>query len=244
MFRVFSVILGKEFQSYFRSCMAYIIIGIYLFLSMFATFYSSYFFVFDNQNLISFFTYQPEIMAVLIPAVTMRLWADERRSGTIEFLLSAPVSYWAAVMGKFAAACLFSWLMLFLTLPFAAYASTLTDIDSLNIISGYLGCMLVMALFCAVGCLVSAANTNAVLAYLASVFISWLLMIGNFDFFFAPLYSISDMVSNRLSQSLNFAKHYQDLIMGQPGADNLIYFLSLTAALLWLNVAVISCKKR
>lgn len=244
MFHAFMTILSKEFNSYFRTYMAYVIIGIYLFLSMFATFYSSYFFVFDNQNLISFFTYQPEIMAVLIPAITMRLWADERRSGTIEFLLTAPVSYWATVLGKFAAACLFSWLMLLLTLPFAAYVSVLTKVDFLNIFAGYLGCGLVMALFCAVGCLISAWNTNAVLAYLASVFLTWLIMIGNFDFLLAPLMSISDTISSRLSQSLNFSRNYQDLIMGQPGLDNIIYFLSLTAGALWLNVAVIGSKKR
>ena len=96
------------------------------------------FFAYDNSGLISFFTYQPEIFVVLMPAATMRLWADERRSGTIEFLLTQPVDYTAVVLGKFMAAAVFGLLMLALTLPFALYASTLVDLDMLNVLSAYL----------------------------------------------------------------------------------------------------------
>ena len=115
MFYQLRAVMQKEFAGYFRTPTAYIIIAVYLVLSMFATFYSAYFFAYDNSGLISFFTYQPEIFVVLMPAATMRLWADERRSGTIEFLLTQPVDYTAVVLGKFMAAAAFGLLMLALT---------------------------------------------------------------------------------------------------------------------------------
>lgn len=243
MLHQLNIIIQKEFTSYFRTPTAYIIIAVYLVLSMFATFFSAYFFAYDNTGLISFFTYQPEIFVVLIPAVTMRLWADERRSGTMEFLLTQPLNYTTVVLAKFLAACLFCWVMLAFTLPFTFYAAQLVNLDVLNVLSGYLAVILVIAFLAAVGCLVSVFNTNAVLAYLFSVFMGWLLTSFNFDFLLEPLLDISETISNRLSQSLNFYRNYQDIIMGQPGIDNLTYFLSFTLIFLWLNIAAIDYKK-
>ena len=243
MFYQLRAVMQKEFAGYFRTPTAYIIIAVYLVLSMFATFYSAYFFAYDNSGLISFFTYQPEIFVVLMPAATMRLWADERRSGTIEFLLTQPVDYTAVVLGKFMAAAAFGLLMLALTLPFALYASTLVDLDMLHVLSAYLATVLAIALLTAAGCLVSVFNTNAVLAYLFSVFVGWLLVSLNFDFLLSPLLNISETISNRLSRSLNFYRNYQDMMLGQPGFDNLAYFLLLTILILWLNVAAIDYKK-
>lgn len=100
MFYQLRAVMQKEFAGYFRTPTAYIIIAVYLVLSMFATFYSAYFFAYDNSGLISFFTYQPEIFVVLMPAATMRLWADERRSGTIEFLLTQPARLYRRCSGK------------------------------------------------------------------------------------------------------------------------------------------------
>ncbi|MCX4348204.1 MAG: ABC transporter permease [Alphaproteobacteria bacterium] len=243
MFRQLSAIVSKEFAGYFRTPTAYILIGVYLVLSMFAAFYSSQFFAYDNSALSSFFAYQPEIFIVLMPAATMRLWADERRLGTIEFLLAKPVSYTVIVIGKFLAACFFGWMMLLLTLPFAFYAAHLVQPDILNIISAYIATALVVALITSAGCLVSAFNINAVLAYLFSVFFCWLLTSFDFNFLLAPVSGISDTISSRLSQLLNFYRHYQDMTMGQPGIDNLAYFIFFTLLMLWLNIAAIDYKK-
>ena len=148
-------ILKKEFGSYFRTPTAYIIIGVYLVISMFSTFYSAYFFMNNNSGLGSFFSYQPEILVILIPALTMKLWADERRSGTLEFILTQPISYNAIILGKFGAAVLFGILLLALTGPFVIYVSFLTELDWQNIVSGYLATILTIMVLTSIGCLIS-----------------------------------------------------------------------------------------
>lgn len=237
-------ILKKEFGSYFRTPTAYIIIGVYLVISMFSTFYSAYFFMNNNTNLISFFSYQPEVLTILIPALTMKLWSDERRSGTIEFILTQPISYNSIILGKFSAAVLFGILLLVLTSPFTIYVSFLIKLDWINIASGYIGALLTIVVLTAIGCLISSFNNNAVLAYLFSVFSCWLLTSLNYDFILLPLFNLSENITYRLSQSLNFYHNYQDFIQGEPGLDNLTYFLSLTVLILWLNRLAIDYKKQ
>jgi len=244
MYQQLSAIIKKEFSGYFRTPAAYILTGIYLVLSMFATFYSSWFFASDNSALASFFRYQPEILIIIIPAVTMRLWAEEYRSGTIEFLLAKPVSYTTIVIGKFLAACLFGWFMLLLTLPFVFYVSRLVRLDMLNIISAYAAVAMVTVFLTSAGCMVSAFNSNAVLAYLFSVFFGWLLTSFDFSFLSEPLAHTSETVSERLNLLLNFYRHYQDMVMGQPGIDNLVYFTVFAMLALWLNVIAVSYKKQ
>lgn len=239
MHSAFFVILKKEFAGYFRTPTAFIIIGIYLILSMVSTFYSASFFNYDNSGLVSFFSYQPEIFVILMPAVTMRLWADEYRLGTVEFLLAKPITYKAAVLGKFGAACVFGWLMLMLTLPFVLNVSSLVSIDVKNVVSAYGATALVITLLSSVGCLISAFNSNAVLAYLFSVFLGWLITIFDFNFMVSSLESLSPSLTN----ALNFYPNYQDMIMGQPGIDNIVYFLSLTLLILWLNIVAVDYKK-
>ena len=244
MFKNTLTILNKEFMSYFRTPTAYIIIAVYLVLSMFATFYSSNFFINNNVGLISFFTYQPEILIILIPALTMKLWSDERRAGTIEFILTQPLSYSSIILGKFLAAFTFGGFLLILTIPFDLYVSTLTSLDSAMIISAYFGTILSIMFLTAVGCMISSFNTNSVLAYLFSVFTGWILVSINFDIILSPWMDISESISVKLTQSLNFYHHYQDMIMGEPGLDNLVYFFSISFLSLWINRIAIDYKKQ
>lgn len=224
--------------------MGYIIIGVYLVISMFATFYSSYFFINNNSGLISFFTYQPEILISIIPAITMKLWAEEHKTGTIEFLLTKPVSYTSIILGKFSSAVIFGIMLLLLTFPFAIYAYFLTPIDILNVLSGYLGILLTILLLTSLGCLISAFNNNPILAYLFAVFVGWLLTTINYNFMIEPLFALSENISYRLTQSLNFYSNYQDIIQGEPGIDNITYFLSLTLLILWINKFAIEYRKQ
>lgn len=240
---VLKTIIGKEFSGYFKSYTACIVLGIYLLLSLIAVFYSAYFFEYNNRGLISFFIYQPEILNILLPAVTMKMWAEERRYGTLEFLLTQPVSYTVLVWGKFLAAWLFALLMLASVLPFVGYAASLVEIDWGNLLSAFIGQSLVMGALCALGCFISACSGNVIVAYLSTVFAGWLWENINFDFIFIPLKENIPLMVHRLNGILNFREHYQMLVQGQLGTETVIYFGSMILFALWLNIIVIQGRR-
>lgn len=241
--KVLSTILHKEFFGYFKNYTAYIVLAIYLLLSFAATFYSAHFFDYDNTNLRSFFIYQPEILNILLPAITMKMWAEERKQGTLEFLLTQPICINKFVYGKFLASVIFSLCMLFMVIPFVVYLSYLINYDILNIISSFIGVALVMILLCAIGCTISSLNSNAIVAYLSSVFVGWILENTNFDFIIEPLKSIVPLSIHKLYGVLNFRVHYQNIIEGQLSFDSIIYFATITILTLWLNVVVIEKRR-
>ena len=236
------VIFFKEFGGYFRSRLAYFLIGAYAFISMFAAFYMGAFFDLNNMELYSFFYFQGDVFALLVPALTMRLWAEERRSGTMELLLTQPVSYTAVVLGKFLSAWAFCLLLLLATVPFLLCPAAIYPLDYLNILSSYLACFFIAGIFCPVGCCVSAFNKSPVIAYIATLILSLIISTGNFDFLISE-FGFSGNVMIRMVQSLNFSKHFQDLSGGQIGLDNIVYYLSMIILPLWLNVITVEYKK-
>lgn len=237
-----NIIFKKEFKSYFRSKLGYFILSVYLVLSMSLTFFGGNYFQIQNTGLFSFFYQQPEIFVLLIPALTMKIWADERRSGTMELLLTQPVSYYDIVIGKFLAAWLFCLLMLVATFPLWITTAFLINVDNLNISFNYLGCFLTAGALCAVSCLVSSFNSNPVSAYLFSIFVCALLKISNFDDIIG-LVNLPNELMIRVSQSLNFDFQYQHIILGQISWNSLVYFGGIIVFSLWLNVAAVEYKK-
>ncbi len=235
-------IFNKELNSYFHTSLAYFLLGAYMLISMFSTFYLGAFFDLNNTELFSFFYFQSDIFALLVPALTMRLWAEERRSGTIELLLTQPISYTSIVIGKFLSAWTFCLILLATTVPFWIFINTIYDLDNINILSSYLGCFFVSGVFCAIGCCISAFNRGLVVAYICTLFISLLISTVNFDFLINQI-NLSDDVSIRIIQSLNFSKHFTDMTGGQLGLDNIIYYLSMITLPLWLNILTIEYKK-
>lgn len=238
---IFCIFL-KEFNSYFRTRLAYFIMAIYVVLSMVTTFYTGYYFQLVNDNLYSFFYFQPEIYTLLIPALTMKLWADERRYGTLELLLSQPASHTSMVLGKFFAAWAFCVLMISLSLPLWASTAQITSLDNLNIIYSYAACLLTAGALCAVGCVVSSFNSNPISAYLLSLGACMLLKLSNFDYFIKKA-QVSNELLIRMSQSLNFDRHFINIISGQISWSDGIYYLSVIVFALWLNVASIEYKR-
>ena len=235
-------ILNKELSGYFHTPLAYFLLGAYILISMFATFYLGVFFDLNNTELFSFFYFQSDIFALLVPALTMRLWAEERRSGTMELLLTQPISYTSIVIGKFLSAWIFCLIMLATTIPFWLFINSIYDLDNLNILSSYLCCFMIAGVFCSIGCCISAFNKGLVIAYICTLFISLIITTVNFDFLINQ-FNFSDDVSIRIIQSLNYSKHYDDMTGGQLGFDNIIYYLSMIILPLWLNVLTIEYKK-
>ncbi len=243
MNKQFVSVFFKELKSYFRTQTAYFIMAVYMIISMIGTFYSGYFFFLNNSDLVSFFSFQPQILAILIPAVTMRLWADERKSGTLEYILTQPVGYGILVLGKYCAAVVFCLILLAFTFPLWIYTNYLTTVDNINVFSGYAGCFLTAALFCAFGCVISAFCSNAVIAYIVSVLISWGFTGTNFNFIISAVSEISGLPMSGEGHAFNYMTHFQSFISGQIGFDNIIYFVSLIALTLWFNVFVIQYKR-
>ncbi|MBQ8436995.1 MAG: ABC transporter permease subunit [Alphaproteobacteria bacterium] len=235
-------IFQKELSGYFKTPLAYFLISAYILISMFSTFYLGAFFVLNNTELFSFFFFQNDIFALLIPALTMRLWAEERRSGTMELLLTQPISYTSVVLGKFFSAWIFCFMLLCTTIPFWIFINIIYQLDNINILSSYIGCFLISGVFCAIGCCISAFNKGLVVAYICTLFLSLIISTVNFDFLIGQ-FNLSDDVSIRIIQSLNFSKHYNDMTGGQVGFDNIIYYFSMIALPLWLNILTIEYKK-
>lgn len=241
---VCNVVLAKEFKGYFRNGSAFVLLAVYLGLSLFSTYYSASFFVYDNYNLMSFFMYQPEVLNMLLPALTMKMWAEEKKSGTMEFLLTQPVSYTVLVLGKFAAAFCFGVLLLAMTLPFAVGCAFFMPLDVLNILSGYLAVILVIGVLCALGCVVSVFNENAILAYIISVFIGWLLLLLGGDALLTPLNGLSPRLLSMVYGALNFMDNYRELTAGQVTLSGIVYFVLPGVFLLWFNIIVLEYRKR
>src|ERR1700692_4253776 len=163
------IIAGRELSAYFATPVATVFIVIFLILQGALTFNLGQFFDRGQADLNPFFTCIPWVFLLLIPAITMRLWAEERRLGTIELLLTLPITQGQAVIGKFLAAWAFCAIALALTFPFVIAVNILGSPDNGVIASGYVGCLLVAGAFLSVGTAMSARKRNGVVAFVVAV---------------------------------------------------------------------------
>src|SRR5690349_10495896 len=162
-------IAKRELSAYFSSPVAYVFIVIFLLLTGFFTFMAGNFFERGQANLDSFFMWHPWLYLVLVPAVGMRLWAEERRVGTLELLLTMPITPWQAIIGKFIASWLFLGIVLVLTFPVVITVNWLGSPDNGVIFTAYLGSFLMAGAYLAVSCLTSALTRNQVISFIIAV---------------------------------------------------------------------------
>src|SRR5512132_2135681 len=169
MLREARAVARRELAGYFSTPVAYVFIVIFLALSGALTFYVGGFFERRQASLETFFSFHPWLYLFLIPAVAMRLWAEERKSGTIELLMTMPLSTTSAVLGKFVAAWVFVAVALALTFPLWITVNILGEPDNGVILAGYVGCLLVAGAYLALGAAVSALTKNQVVAFVLAV---------------------------------------------------------------------------
>ena len=174
-------IVKRELTSYFSSPVAYVFLVIFLLLTGFFTFTAGSFFERGEASLASFFGWHPWLYLVLVPAVGMRLWAEERRSGTLELLLTMPVAPWQAIVAKFVASWVFIGVALALTFPAIITVNILGEPDNGMIIAGYLGSFFLAGAYLAVTCMTSAMTRNQVVAFILSVVVCLFLIIAGFS---------------------------------------------------------------
>lgn len=238
-----NIILKRELSAYFATPVAYIFIIIFLMLSGVFTFYLGRFFEQGQANLSSFFNFVPWLYLVLIPAVAMRLWSEERRSGTIELLMTLPIKTSQIVLGKFMAAWLFVGIALVLTFPLWITVNYLGSPDNGVILAGYLGSWFMAGGFLAIGSCLSASTKNQIIAFILTLVVCFLLIVSGFpivqDVFsnWAPLWVVDGFAT------LSFLTHFEAISRGVIDLRDLIYFLVLIAAWLYATVLVVDMKK-
>ena len=174
-------IMKRELGSYFNSPVAYVFLVMFLLLTGFFTFTAGNFFERGEASLSAFFGWHPWVYLVLVPAVGMRLWAEERRSGTLELLLTMPVAPWQAIVAKFLASWAFLAVALALTFPTVITVNLLGDPDNGVIFAGYLGSFLLAGAYLAISCMTSAMTRNQVVAFILSVVLCLFLILAGFN---------------------------------------------------------------
>jgi len=236
-------IFKREFAAYFATPLAYVFIVIFLFAMGAFTFYIGSFYDKGIADLTVFFGYHPWLYLFLVPAIAMRLWAEERRTGTMELLLTLPVTIRAAVVGKFLAAWAFTGVALFLTFPIWITVNYLGSPDNGVIFASYVGSFLMAGAYLAIGSCMSATTNNQVIAFIVAVTVCFLFTVSGapivLDFFqgWAPLALISAV------SSFSFLTHFASIAAGVIDLRDVVYFLSVIALFLTINVVVIDLKK-
>ncbi len=243
MMRGLGTIFRRELAGYFNTPLAYVFIVIFLFLTGVFTFYLGSFFSRGQADLKPFFTFHPWLYLFLVPAIAMRLWAEERKSGSIELLLTLPVPMAATVFGKFLAAWVFTGIALALTFPLWITVSFLGQPDHGVIAAGYIGSFLMAGGYLAIGSCISATTTNQVIAFVVSVVVCFLFTVSGapmvLEFFaaWAPQ-AILDVIA-----SFSFLVHFRAITEGVIDMRDIVYFASLIAGWLFANLIVVEAKK-
>lgn len=236
-------IARRELAGYFATPVAYVFIVIFLAMAGALTFYLGGLYERGQADLQPFFAFHPWLYLFLVPAVSMRLWSEERKSGSIELLLTLPVTMWQAVLGKFLAAWAFVGIALFLTFPMWITVNYLGDPDNGVILASYIGSLLMAGGFLAIGACLSAATRNQVIAFILTVVVCFLLLLAGFplvlDFFRALLPAVLvDAVAG-----LSFLTHFNAISRGVIDLRDLLFFVLTIVFWLLASAVVIDLKK-
>jgi len=225
--RAIRAIAKRELVAYFTSPVAYVFLVIFLLLTGFLTFTAGAFFERGEAGLAAFFAFHPWVYLMLVPAVGMRLWAEERRAGTLELLLTLPVTIWQAILGKFVASWAFLAIALALTFPVVVTVNILGDPDNGQILAGYLGSLFLAGAYLAVTCLTSAMTRNQVVAFILAVVICLFLLLAGFS-------PVTDLLARWASPALvdvvaafSVVTHFDGFQKGVIDGRDVLFFLSV-----------------
>jgi ABC-2 type transport system permease protein len=236
--------IGKrEFAAYFATPLATVFLVIFVALTGAFAFYVGGFFDRGQADLAAFFTYHPWLYLMLVPAIAMRLWAEERKTGTIELLMTLPISPWEAILGKFFAAWAFIGLALVLTFPMWITVNYLGSPDNGVIFSSYLGSFLIAGVFLAIGSCISAATKNQVIAFIVSALVCFLLVMSGYELVLNAVRAVMPQVIVSAVQSLSILSHYEDFLKGIISLPALLFCGSLITFALFANKIIIDQRK-
>ena len=238
-----AIIAKREFAAYFATPLAGVFLTIFVAATGAFAFYIGGFFDRGQANLYSFFAYHPWLYLLLVPAIGMRLWAEERKSGTIELLMTLPISPWEAILGKFAAAWAFIGLALVLTFPMWITVNVLGQPDNGVILASYFGSWLMAGAYLAVASCISALTKNQVIAFIVAATLCFLLVMSGHEpvqYLFrawAPEWLVSAIAS------LSFLSHFESITRGILDLPSIVFYLSLIVFALFVNKIIIDQSK-
>ena len=237
------IIARREFAAYFATPLAYVFVLIFLMLSGAFTFYLGGFYERGQADLVAFFSFHPWLYLFLVPALAMRLWAEERKSGTIELLLTLPISLGAAVIGKFLAAWLFTGLALVLTFPLWITVNVLGSPDNGVILASYAGSWLMAAGFIAIGSCMSALTRNQVIAFILTAVACLLFILSGFPLVLDTVSAWAPRTVVDAVASMSFLTRFNSVARGVIGLQDLLFFVALTVVWLVATTVVIELKQ-
>jgi ABC-2 type transport system permease protein len=237
------IIMNRELRAYFATPLAYIFIVIFLALAGAFTFYLGNFFERGQADLNSFFVFHPWLYLILVPAIAMRLWAEERRTGTIELLMTLPTTTFAAVLGKFLAAWIFAGIALALTFPLWLAVNYLGQPDNGVIALSYLGSWAMAGAFIAIGACMSALSKNQVIAFVLAAAACFLFLMSGVDLVLAAFRPWAPQLVVDTVASFSFITHFSELMKGSVSLATVLFFGSLIAFCLVANTLLIDLKK-
>lgn len=237
------IITKRELGAYFGTPLAYVFVVIFVALTGAFAFFIGNFFERGQADLQPFFNYHPWLYLLLVPAIAMRLWAEERKAGTIELLMTLPISTWEAIVGKFLAAWIFIGVALALTFPMWITVNILGNPDNGVIFASYIGSFLMAGAFLAIGSCVSALTKNQVIAFIVAATICFLMVMSGLElvlgFFraWAPAFIVDAIAS------MSFLNHFELISRGVISLPSLFFYFSIIAFFLFANVIVVEQRK-
>ncbi len=236
-------ITRREFAGYFATPLAFVFIIVFLLANGLATFYLGGWFDMGQADLTSFFMFHPWLYLFFLSAISMRLWAEERRNGSIELLLTLPVPLWAIVLGKYLAALGFSALALALTFPVWLSVNYLGTPDNGVIVASYLGSLMLAGGYLAIGSCLSALTRNQVIAFVISVVVCFLFTVSGVPLVldlgrgWVPLVLLDTLVS------FSLLTHFRAITGGVIDLRDMIFFASLIGVFLVATMVIVDMKK-
>jgi ABC-2 type transport system permease protein len=207
------------------------------------TFFLGRFFERDQADLIAFFSWHPWLFLILMPAIGMRLWAEERRSGTIELLITLPVTNTQLVVGKFLASWIFTLIALVLSMPIWITVNYLGDPDNNVILISYIGSWLMAGAFLALTSCLSTLTKNQVIAFIISSISGFVLIMAGFSLILSAVRSWAPVWITETIGSMSFLSHFSRIQMGVFDLNSLIFFVSMIFLCLWINIQLVQMKK-
>lgn len=231
------IIFRRELASYFATPVAYVFLVIFLLLSGIMTFWVGRWFEAQQASLMQFFNFHPWLYLVLMPAIAMRMWAEERNTGSIELLLTLPVTLKDAVVAKFLAAWCFAGVALILTMPMWILVNYLGEPDNGVILASYIGSWLMAGAFLSIGSCMSAISKSQVVAFVMTV------VIGLIFVLFGLIGVISDSSIASMISQLGFITHFNSIAKGVLDMRDIVFFLTIIATFLYATMQVIEMKK-